>query len=491
MKEVTTWTGKLLYLKIKEVTTACGKFLYFKMKEVTIAPLFSVFHEVASKFRVWDLSVVTSFIFGIFSYFLKISKCYLKIRIFWVILCQKNFDDLRKLVTSFNFFRVIFIFRVRVRVRERTLIIFHVQFSWKSALLYEKCTLVRKKCTLVRKKCTLVRKKCTLVRKSALLYEKVHSCTKKVHSCTKKCTFVRKSALLYEKVHSCTKKVHSCTKKCTLVRKSALLYEKSALVYEKVQSCTKKVHSCTKKVHIFLGKVCIFLEIQDNFYIITCMWLRSHLSYQLSTRLHLDANFDLQDLRNKKLSAEGARLVTNVDTGGSKGAAPPRGKNREDSAKNGENLRYGWRLVDHWLAELNLKLPSHWLSSYYWWLVASILEEVTISVGNFLHWIEPWCWLVSSSISKLKKLPNGMVSSSSFNLRKLPNLVVTSSIWTSHFEWRKLPLGLVSYSIWKLKKLPLLVVSSSILKWKKLPLLLYFLYFMRLPLNFGFEICQW
>ena len=234
------------------------------------------------------------------------------------------------------------------------------------------------------------------------------------------------------------------------------------------------MHSCTKKllyVHIFLGKVCIFLEIQDNFYIITCMWLRSHLSYQLSTRLHLDPNFDLQDLRNKKLSPEGARLETNVDTGGSKGAAPPRGKNREDSAKNGENLRYGWRLVDHWLAELNLKLPSHWLSSYYWWLVASILEEVTISVGNFLHWIEPWCWLVSSSISKLKKLPNGMVSSSSFNLRKLPNLVVTSSIWTSHFEWRKLPLGLVSYSISKLKKLPLLVVSSSILKWKKLPLL--------------------
>ena len=352
--------------------------------------------------------MVTSSIFGIFSYFLKISKCYLKIRIFWVILCKKNFDDHRKLVTSFIFLRVIFIFRVRVRVRERTLIIFHVQFSWKSALLYEK---------------------------SALLYEKVHSCTKKVHS-WKKCTLVRKSALLYEKVHSCTKKVHSCTKKCTLVRKSALLYE--------------KVHS--KKVHIFLGKVCIFLEIQDNFYIITCMWLRSHLSYQLSTRLHLDANFDLQDLRNKKLSPEGARLETNVDTGGSKGAAPPRGKNREDSAKNGENLRYGWRLVDHWLAELNLKLPSHWLSSYYWWLVASILEEVTISVGNFLHWIEPWCWLVSSSISKLKKLPNGMVSSSSFNLRKLPNLVVTSSIWTSHFEWRKLPLGLVSSSISKIKE---------------------------------------
>ena len=345
--------------------------------------------------------MVTSFIFGIFSYFLKISKCYLKIRIFWVILCKKKFWRPSKIGNFLYFFRVIFIFRVRVRVRERTLIIFHVQFSWK-------------KCTLVRKKCTLVRKSALLYGKSALLYEKVHSCTKK-------CTLVRKSALLYEKVHS-------CTKKCTLVRKSALLYE--------------KVHSCTEKVHIFLGKVCIFLEIQDNFYIITCMWLRSHLSYQLSTRLHLDANFDLQDLRNKKLSPEGARLETNVDTGGSKGAAPPRGKNREDSAKNGENLRYGWRLVDHWLAELNLKLPSHWLSSYYWWLVASILEEVTISVGNFLHWIEPWCWLVSSSISKLKKLPLLVVSSSILKWKKLPLLVVSSSLWnlvlhkgSYHLDW--------------------------------------------------------
>ena len=289
--------------------------------------------------------MVTSFIFGIFSYFLKISKCYLKIRIFWVILCKKNFDDHRKLVTSFIFLRVIFIFRVRVRVRERTLIIFHVQFSWKSALLYEK---------------------------SALLYEKVHSCTKKVHSCTckkvhsctKKCTLVRKSALLYEKVHS-------CTKKCTLVRKSALLYE--------------KVHSCTEKVHIFLGKVCIFLEIQDNFYIITCMWLRSHLSYQLSTRLHLDANFDLQDLRNKKLSPEGARLETNVDTGGSKGAAPPRGKTEKTPRK----MVKIYAMVEGWLI-------TGWLS----WIWSSQAIDFLHIIGDLLlqFWKKLLFLLVTSFI---------------------------------------------------------------------------------------------
>ena len=248
-----------------------------------------------------------------------------------------------------------------------------------------------------------------------------------MHSLSKKCTLCRKSALFVKKVHSFSrKKCTLCRKKCTLCRKSALFDKKCTLC---------------RKIALFLGKVYNFLEIQDNFYIITCMWLRSYLSYQLSTRLHLDPIFDLQVFRNKKLSWEGARLATNVATGGSKGAAPPRRKSGTPH-ENGENLRYGWRLVDHWLAELNLNLPSHWLSSYYWWLVASILEVVTISVGNFLHWIEPWCWLVSSSISKLKKLPLLVVSSSIWKWKKLPLLLVSSSVWnlvlhkgSYHLDW--------------------------------------------------------
>ena len=271
-------------------------------------------------------------------------------------------------------------------------------------------------------------KKCTLCRKSALF-----------------ALFVEKSALFVEKVHSLShslsEKVHSslskkctlCAKKCTLCRKKCTLCRKSALFDKKCTLC--------RKIALFLGKAYNFLEIQDNFYIITCMWLRSYLSYQLSTRLHLDPIFDLQVFRNKKLSWEGARLATNVATGGSKGAAPPRRKSGTPR-ENGENLRYGWRLVDHWLAELNLNLPSHWLSSYYWWLVASILEVVTISVGNFLHWIEPWCWLVSSSISKLKKLPLLVVSSSIWKWKKLPLLLVSSSVWnlvlhkgSYHLDW--------------------------------------------------------
>ena len=306
-----------------------------------------------------------------------------------------------------------------------------------------------------------VGKSALFVGKSALFVEKVHSLTKSALFVAlffgKSALFVEKSALFVEKVHSLFEKVHSLSKKCTLCQKSALFVvkkvQKSALFVEKVHSLSKKVHSLSKKctlwqkVHslwkiaLFLGKAYNFLEIQDNFYIITCMWLRSYLSYQLSTRLHLDPIFDLQVFRNKKLSWEGARLATNVATGGSKGAAPPRRKSGTPR-ENGENLRYGWRLVDHWLAELNLNLPSHWLSSYYWWLVASILEVVTISVGNFLHWIEPWCWLVSSSISKLKKLPLLVVSSSIWKWKKLPLLLVSSSVWnlvlhkgSYHLDW--------------------------------------------------------
>ena len=304
----------------------------------------------------------------------------------------------------------------------------------KSALLSKKCTLCRQKVHSLSKKCKKVHslsekvhsEKVHSLSKKCTLWQKVHSLSKKCTFCRKKCTLCRKSALFVEKVHSFPKKCTLCRKKCTLCRKSALFDKKCTLC---------------RKIALFLGKVYNFLEIQDNFYIITCMGLRSYLSYQLSTRLHLDPIFDLQVFRNKKLSWEGARLATNVATGGSKGAAPPRRKSGTPH-ENGENLRYGWRLVDHWLAELNLNLPSHWLSSYYWWLVASILEVVTISVGNFLHWIEPWCWLVSSSISKLKKLPLLVVSSSIWKWKKLPLLLVSSSVWnlvlhkgSYHLDW--------------------------------------------------------
>ena len=299
------------------------------------------------------------------------------------------------------------------------------------ALFVKKCTLCRKSALFFGKSALFVEKSALFVEKSALFVEKVHSLSKKCTLCRKKCTLCRKSALFVKKVHSLSKKCTLCRKKCTLCRKKCTLCRKSAL---------KKCTLC-RKIALFLGKVYNFLEIQDNFYIITCMWLRSYLSYQLSTRLHLDPIFDLQVFRNKKLSWEGARLATNVATGGSKGAAPPRRKSGTPH-ENGENLRYGWRLVDHWLAELNLNLPSHWLSSYYWWLVASILEVVTISVGNFLHWIEPWCWLVSSSISKLKKLPLLVVSSSIWKWKKLPLLLVSSSVWnlvlhkgSYHLDW--------------------------------------------------------
>ena len=321
--------------------------------------------------------------------------------------------------------------------RKSALFVEKVHSLSKKCTLWQKVHSLSKKCTLFPKvhslsekvhslhslkKCTLCRKKCTLCRKSALFDKKCTLCRKSA----KKCTLCRKSALFVEKVHSFPKKCTLCRKKCTLCRKSALFDKKCTLC---------------RKIALFLGKVYNFLEIQDNFYIITCMGLRSYLSYQLSTRLHLDPIFDLQVFRNKKLSWEGARLATNVATGGSKGAAPPRRKSGTPH-ENGENLRYGWRLVDHWLAELNLNLPSHWLSSYYWWLVASILEVVTISVGNFLHWIEPWCWLVSSSISKLKKLPLLVVSSSIWKWKKLPLLLVSSSVWnlvlhkgSYHLDW--------------------------------------------------------